>query len=153
MLCFWKKWDMPRKEILHLSEKSKTLTYSPCPFSFLLMLHIMLITFRVSWSKGSIVSGATGSTASGEIARGREGGGCCIVKAVRGYMPYLKTTVEHLLGSWRRPATPPQSTCFFNKHQTLGCNHFLIHSFNLGLTLLCKCNSLWKYYFKLFGNS
>ena len=50
----------------------------------------MLITFRVSWSVDSMVSGATGSTASGDIARGREGGGCWSVKAVKGYMPNLK---------------------------------------------------------------
>lgn len=127
---------MPRKEILHLSERSRILTYSPCPFSFLLMLHIMLITFRVSWSKGSIVSGATGSTASGEIARGREGGGCCSVKAVRGYMPNLKTTVEQLFCSSKEQQLIHYQHVPSTNTRQWGLIHFLINFLNWGLTYL-----------------
>lgn len=58
-----------------------------------LILHIIVTTLRASTSTGSGVTDLTDSATSGEIARGRGGGGCLALYAVKGYIPNLYTII------------------------------------------------------------
>lgn len=60
------------------------LTLRSQPSSLALTLHIILTTFLVSTSSGSGVTDLTDSAVSGDMARGRGGGGSRAENAVKG---------------------------------------------------------------------
>lgn len=60
------------------------LTSNSQPSSLGLTLHIILTTLLVSTSTGSGVTDFTDSATSGDIGRGRGGGGCRALNAVSG---------------------------------------------------------------------
>lgn len=78
-----------------LKLRNSSLTSNSQLSSLGLTLHIILTTLRDSTSTGSGVTDFTDSVTSGDIARGRTGGGNFAMNAVNGYIPYLSIQIDY----------------------------------------------------------